>query len=227
LLGMSQNRLSEIENGQGSFSAEQFLVILKKFNVALDYFAVAGETGEADLQNALARLGADQAGETRESLPSERLANVSDVAREIMISAEYPRLIPMLASVIVWGRYADYGVLNKIHGDLKKAGLGNRFCWFLEHTREALKRIPRRSLSGQQIGIFDRALALLNAYLNPDFLSPSIAGPEDTFEVGAVSEETLSELRRNSSSISKKWRIITRIQPEDFNMALRELIEKH
>ena len=29
LLGLSQNRLSEIERGHGSFSAEQFLLILK------------------------------------------------------------------------------------------------------------------------------------------------------------------------------------------------------
>ena len=39
-LGLSQSRLSEIERGQGSFTAEQFLTILKLFNVPVTHFAV-------------------------------------------------------------------------------------------------------------------------------------------------------------------------------------------
>lgn len=226
VLGLSQNRLSEIENGHGSFTAEQLLAILKKFNVPIDYFAAPGETGENDLQNALARLGAGQIGENRETLPSDRLKEVYDVAREILVSAQYPRLIPRLASVIIWGGHTAYGVLNRIRDDLKDLRLGNRFGWFLENTKDALGKISRNSLTDQQLGLYEGASHLLKIYLGPENLLPSKESPEDTLEVGDVSEKTLIDLKETRSSVSRKWRIITRIQPSDFESALRESYEQ-
>ena len=64
-LGLSQSRLSEIERGQGSFTAEQFLTILKLFNVPVTHFASARKPSE-ELQNALARLGADHLQESQD-----------------------------------------------------------------------------------------------------------------------------------------------------------------
>src|SRR5262249_18893316 len=66
-LGLSQSRLSEIERGQGSFTAEQFLTILKLFNVSVTRFASARKPS-TELQNALARLGADHLQESQEVL---------------------------------------------------------------------------------------------------------------------------------------------------------------
>ena len=57
-LGLSQGRLSEIEGGKGSLTAEQFLLLLGLFNVGASRFWTAPADPEADLQNALARLGA-------------------------------------------------------------------------------------------------------------------------------------------------------------------------
>src|SRR5580658_8833730 len=62
-LDLSQARLSEIEGGDGSFTAEQFLLLLKLFNVGASRFAPGagaspGHDREAQIQNALARLGA-------------------------------------------------------------------------------------------------------------------------------------------------------------------------
>ena len=42
LLGLSQNRLSEIERGEGSFTAEQLIVLLKTFNLLRLKLAEAG-----------------------------------------------------------------------------------------------------------------------------------------------------------------------------------------
>src|SRR5262245_3590350 len=53
-LHLSQNRLSEIERGGGSFTAEQFLAILKLFNIPVTHFAAARRR-DMELQNALAR----------------------------------------------------------------------------------------------------------------------------------------------------------------------------
>src|ERR1035438_2790437 len=58
LLHLSQSRLSEIEGGDGSFTAEQFLTILRLFNVAASEFVHEHADPTAELQNALARLGA-------------------------------------------------------------------------------------------------------------------------------------------------------------------------
>jgi hypothetical protein len=53
-----EERLSELERGDGSFTAEQLLAILSFFNVPATYFAPQPSKHERDLQNALARLGA-------------------------------------------------------------------------------------------------------------------------------------------------------------------------
>ena len=52
-LGLSQNRLSEIERGGGSFSAEQFLRILRLFNVGASEFVASGHDRGLEVQNAL------------------------------------------------------------------------------------------------------------------------------------------------------------------------------
>src|SRR5882672_1947944 len=57
-LGVSQNHVSDLERGRGSFTAEQFLALLQIFNVPASRFSPSSATtGEAALQNALARLG--------------------------------------------------------------------------------------------------------------------------------------------------------------------------
>src|SRR5262245_35987584 len=38
-MGLSQGRLSQIERGDGSFTAEQFLLLLRLFNVPVSHFA--------------------------------------------------------------------------------------------------------------------------------------------------------------------------------------------
>src|SRR6185436_20500519 len=47
-LGLSQARLSEIEGGDGSFTAEQLLLLLKLFNVGASRFVSSEEGSAAD-----------------------------------------------------------------------------------------------------------------------------------------------------------------------------------
>src|SRR5687768_17386784 len=67
-LGMSQSRLSQVERGEGSFTAEQLIEILRLFNVPLDQFIPAPDP-DAELQNAFARLGAFHLRESPDVLP--------------------------------------------------------------------------------------------------------------------------------------------------------------
>src|SRR6185312_7927422 len=70
-LGLSQARLSEVERGGGSFTAEQLLTILRIFNVGVSHFATPAKPDAArQLQNAVARLGGSELQEL-DVLPSE------------------------------------------------------------------------------------------------------------------------------------------------------------
>src|SRR5215510_11996482 len=89
-LGLSQSRLSEIERGQGSFTAEQFLTILRVLNVAVTHFASERRSSD-EVQNALARLGAAHLRESPNVLPSDRLGKTEDLIREVLVAPDSPR----------------------------------------------------------------------------------------------------------------------------------------
>ena len=72
-LDLSQSRLSEIEGGQGSFTAEQFLMLLKLFNVPASHFGGPQRDREGQTQNALLRLGARDLRQSPHVLPGEEL----------------------------------------------------------------------------------------------------------------------------------------------------------
>jgi hypothetical protein len=75
----SQSRLSEIESGGGSFTAEQFLLLLRLLTVGARHFSSERRDMDAELQNALTRLGADHLQEVPDVLPSERLESAMAV----------------------------------------------------------------------------------------------------------------------------------------------------
>src|SRR5205085_1676215 len=99
-LGLSQSRLSEIERGDGSFTAEQFLLILTLFNVSTSQFTGEGQDPGLQLQNALARLGAHHLQESSEVVPSDDLDNLVEVVDETLIRGD-PRQTAALAPVLV------------------------------------------------------------------------------------------------------------------------------
>lgn len=84
-IGLSQARLSEVERGDGSFSAEQLLEILRLFNVTLDVFTERAAADD-ELQNALARLGATHLRTVPGALPSVRFGGARAVVREVLLS---------------------------------------------------------------------------------------------------------------------------------------------
>src|SRR5574339_1271325 len=76
-LGLSQNRLSEVARGRGSFTAEQLLLLLRLFNVpAAELEPTAPLDRHARLQNALARLGASHLREDESVLLGDEARDV-------------------------------------------------------------------------------------------------------------------------------------------------------
>jgi transcriptional regulator with XRE-family HTH domain len=223
-LGLSQARLSEIERGDGSLSAEQFVTVLKLFNVDVTDFVPARSHDPLDeLQNALARLGARHLQVSADVLPSQRLRAVADAVRETLVLGDQPRLITALAPVLVQNIQALN--LHQVNVELAQAGLQRRLGWLVENTAEAAVstrvKAPRTWASN-----YRRADVVLRNFLQ--FVEPQLSDlPEDpaigvdVLDRGIRSEQTLREQVAVASSISRRWRIATSIRPEDFATALR------
>ena len=221
LLGFSQNRLSEIERGQGSFAAEHLLVILKTFNVPVDLFATSKTPADLQLQNALARLGAAHLHESTDVLPTQNARTVGEVVRETLVGGQSPRNITALAPVIVL--HINELNLRKLKAELAVAGFERSLGWVLENTLEAIRQERRHALSRHWQFLYGRAQTILENVL-PAWLHErdhsARKPPEDILDADIASPKTVEQVRAEASKVSKDWNIVTRIQVEDFAQAL-------
>ena len=227
-LGLSQNRLSEVARGDGSFSAEQFLLILKLFNVTTSRFT--GETGDrgAQLQNALARFGASHLRESTAAAPADDLVDPVAVTREVLVDGE-PRLITALAPVLI--EHAERIGLGKVYLDLERIGLERRLPWLCENSSAAvdpdlLRETPRTWAQRAR-----RAVVVLDAFVaslsrGSDAQRAQSLAP-DTVDPNIRSKKTFDEVSAAASSISKRWGIVSTLQPGDFAQALRAARAAH
>jgi len=233
-LGMSQGRYSVVERGEGSFSAEQFVEILKVFNVPVGHFVPEKGEPEASLQNALARLGALHLAEDARLLPSEQLEEVESVVREVLVAGEPARQITALAPVLI----LNVGRLNltKLWVEFHGYGLERRLGWLLDSTLEAVQRelVVLPGLSRKQGTPLRKAEAALRLFLlrgGPRRIQRAPAAPVDpakdwTIDVDVIgppilSEKTLREIVQGSSDVARRWGVATAIQTEDFVEAVR------
>lgn len=214
-LGLSQSYLSEIENGGGSFTAEQFLEILRLFNVPASAFAQKPEDETSDLQKDLVRFGASHLQENADTVPGEH--DVTDVIREAIATADSPRLTTALAPVLV--RNIERINLPKLALQLGEVGLVRRLAWLVENTLQALQM--DRPEEPAQRRLYRRAHLLLETFR--EFLSQpeDQKAPLDVLDTGIRSKQTRAEVEASSSPISQRWRIVTALQPQDFAEALR------
>lgn len=221
-LGLSQGRYSEIERGKGSFTAEQFLELLRRFNVPASFFAAEKVDTGSSLQNALARLGATHLHEIEGLLPSERLLEAEDTIREVLIDADSPRQVTALAPVLV--RHVDRINFVKLGIQFHEFGLTGRWGWLLENVLEAIRRELAEGLPRKE-AMRDRRAELLLSYhlarLQPFEARFGVGGPLDLLDGGIASERSLHEVQQASSPISSRWGVVSLIQPEDFTHALK------
>jgi len=221
-LGLSQAGLSLIERGQASLNTEDFLTVLRIFNVPASHFFADQDKGAPgdQLQNALARLGAAHLLENA-SLPSETLEHASQVIREVLVEGRNPRHITALAPVVV----AQIGTLHlpKLWVEFCGLGFEGRLGWLLENTLEALALAPKpRSLAAARN--YRQAETVLRQFLGTQrgrVASSAEVLLGDVLGTVAPSPKTLTSLEKQSSPISGKWRILSPIQVQDFVDALK------
>ncbi len=220
-LGLSQNRLSEIERGGGSFTAEQFLQILKLFNVPATRF-IGEPNYSQQLQNALARLGASHLVESDSVVPADGLADVSTAIEQTLLLGE-PRLTLALAPVLVAN--VDRVALHKLYLDLDKIGFERRLAWLCENTLSALDQSLLKDLPRTTVQRARRAVVVLEAFLNSVRhrldRQPGDTPPPDVFDTGVRSQTTLASIQAEAYDVSRRWGIVSTLQPQDFAEAIR------
>ncbi len=220
-LGLSQARFSEIERGGGSFTAEQFLAILKLFNVGASHFTAMPRDPDSELHNTLARLGAEHLQEDPDVLPSEKLDTVNVVLREALATGS-PRLVTATAPVLV--RNIDRVNLPRLRSELAAVGLERRLGWLLDNTAEAIRQeLAAPSLPRSWTQRYRQALVVVEAGLDMD--EPEGEGASarrvDILEPHVRSRQTLNDTWAEASVISRRWGIASTLRPEDFVHALR------
>jgi transcriptional regulator with XRE-family HTH domain len=222
-LGLSQSRLSQVERGDGSFTAEQLIEILRLFNVPTSYFVETTQTDpDAELQNALARFGATHLRESADVLVSQPFEDVVAVVREALLSGS-PRLITALAPVIVAS--IDALRLDRLRARLSDAGLERRLLWLLENVRLAFNACLDRTPARRHALRLGRALVVLGAFLD----GPQGAASDhwrhdgrDVLDTDIRSVKSLDRVWQEASEVSRRWGIVTTLRPEDFRVALEE-----
>ncbi len=222
ILGLSQSAISEVELGQSSLSAEQFLQVLKFFNVLASHFDPApGDTGGA-IQKALAAHGANHLAEDPNLLPSENLARVDSILREALVSGENPRALTALAPVII----RNIGQINlpKLFVQFKDFHLENRYGWLLDNILAAIALARGQAPSRKEALALTKAAGVLQSHRDRVFAGGTVqdAPFEDYLGLPFASPKTKQDVLRNRSAISQAWNILTTIQPADFAVAIQE-----
>lgn len=222
-LGLSQSRLSELERGAGSFTAEQLLQLLQLFNVSVSRFAprVAKPDQHLELQNALARVGATHLRESEHVLPSERFDDATRVAREALVLGD-PRHVTALAPVLV--NEIDWISLSRVDRELRALGLERRLPWLVDNILAALRAPREQALPRQAAANHRRAATVLEQYIQLARRrferDDQTTAPDDILDSTIRSERTLTEVKRDASDLSRYWGVVTQHRPEDFLAAL-------
>lgn len=218
-LGISQGRLSQIENGGGSFSAEQLLLILKLFNVTPALFSDDLHDHDSQLQNALARVGARHLHEIERVLPNAGVDDVGKIVSETLSTGD-SRLTTALAPVFVSN--IDRLPLARLHLDLYRAGFERRLPWLGQNVAEAIDIESKTDVPRSWLRDARRTALVIDLFLNS--IAPpadSTAAAWDVLDASIRSKKTADEVRETASEPSRRWHIITSLKPEDFAHALR------
>lgn len=226
ILGLSQSRYSEIEQGKGSLSAEQFLIFMREFSLSFELFnKKGGQTPLNLVKLALKKWGAIHLASDESGLIHTNLYNLYATMTEVLVGYPQKDLICALAPVIIMNR--DIINFDALGMKLYDIGLDGRLWWLTEAILWALRDrqkwfIPRelKDIYGESEEILTMKSKAANA-----FFSLRKAYPTDVLDDDIKTLRVLEKVRLERDTLASKWRLITRIRQEDFSKTL-ELWEK-
>lgn len=234
-LGVSQASVSNVERGSASLTAEQFLEVLRLFNVsAAEFVPPRPDKRLVALQNALARHGANHLRESEQVVVPERYRQVTVVVRDALVEGD-PRLLAALAPVLV--ENVDRLNLRKLEFELSAAGFERRLWWVVECVLGAVEEELSSSGVGQpsssvgqpsssvgQTGRqLRRARVVLEGYLEHihQTRDPADYPLLDLLDPSIRSKRSVKALVAASGKSARRWRIVSSLQPADFLAALQ------
>ena len=222
-LGLSQARLSEIERGKGSFTAEQLIALLHLFNVDIGEFLPPANVDD-ELQNALIRHGATHLREVPGLTPSGRFRAPADLILAVLLDPRNTRFVTALGPVLV--SQVDAVSFPALEERISASGRSARLGWLIENVRDALLLAPPEGRQEWRRRT-RRALTVLTNEL--DRFKPPPLPPDsspDLFDSTIRSVHSLDTIWNHSASeISRRWGIATEIQPLDFVIPIRRADE--
>ena len=227
-LGISQARLSLIENGKASLDAEELLEVLRIFNVPASDFDPKGRSNGSDaLQNALARQGARHLLENQEAIPASALEDPEILIRQVLADGTNPRQVAALAPVLV----QQVGRINapRLWTQFVSYGIQRRIGWLLENTVQAIEEILPQTNDRSQAGQLRQARNHYQHLLaNVEILRAKDYDHAPADILGqAYSARTLEADKKAASSASARWGIVSKLQPQDFAKSLEASFEAH
>jgi len=130
-----------------------------------------------------------------------------------------PRLLTALGPVIV--QHVDRLNLRGLHLQLASVGLDRRLAWLAENVRDAVTEEAATAPPPLWLKRYRRALVVIDAYLGV-VASPAASDVvPDILDADIRSKRSLDDVAAASSDVSKRWGVVTSLQPHDFVAALR------
>lgn len=227
-LGVSQATISRLESGKEGLSVDQLLQVCRLFNVPPSQLLPEEGAATKQIRRSLIRHGAVNLVDDENILPSERLADVKEVIKEVLIATESPREVAALAPVLV----QNAGKLSVEDLALDLGRLDGRFNrrvgWLLENTLAAVeKEIESAPPHAWRVrclrakALFIPELKTLQRKWDPIW-GNRIPPQEDILDTDLISKQSIEEARGYRSQISHNWNVISRLQVSDFVHALHE-----
>lgn len=195
---------------------------MRLFNVSTTQFVerpVEQDARDVEIQNALVRLGARHLRESTGTAPIETSTRPGELFRETLLAGS-ARHLTALAPVLV--ENIDRLNLPRIHLAIAETGFARRFPWLLDNVLRALGAELAGGVAFTWTRRYRRAQLRIEMFLGSLALPrPPRTAERDVLDPTIRSRETLDEVQASSSPVSRRWSIVTRLQPEDFARALR------
>ncbi|GEM_PF-2828441 len=220
-LQLSESRLSELERGQGSFSAEHLLAMFGLFHVGPEDFlppSGAWDPVAGSLQAALWKFGARHLVVDDTVLIRREHARVWDAVSDVLVRHPSPRFLTALPPVLVESR--NEIAFASVQDAVVRAGVARRWAWLLDRLLEALALTTGGPLPWRRAS--QRTCLLVRAFLER-VPPPDAEAPLDVLDQDVRSQATLRAALLRAHEADHRWRVLSRLTTDDFVEPLEAL----
>jgi transcriptional regulator with XRE-family HTH domain len=215
-LDVSESRLSELERGAGSFSAEHLLTVFRLFHVGPQDFIPPDDAPDPELgslQTALVKFGARHLVADERTIIRWEHDRPIRVVEEVLLRHPTARWLTALPPVLV--THLAEIPLPAVQHTLAQAGVPHRWGWLLDQLLEALRVLgpPDAPLRWRQD--CQRAQTVAAQYL-PSVQRPTPDAAFDLLDPDLRTAASVAAAIARATPIDHRWRVLSRLTTDDF-----------